>query len=157
MNLQRCQSRDSWSKAAVLRSPLAFTWRKKNLMGYLVKQNAVYRKEIAPRTKSLKIYTGIGKVRMKSSVWQSLKTNLISMLNLLHWKKSGKVVAQVSIMVFETPKIKVWSKRHYISSKWFERFSHVWHVFWHIELLHFIEKKSNVSKSNLWLRQHNLC
>ena len=26
-----------------------------------------------------------------------------------------------------------------------------------IESLHFIEKKPNVSKSNLWLRQHDLC
>ena len=55
----------------------------KNLMRYLVQQNEVHRKEIAPRTKSRKIYMMIGKVYIKSSVWQSLQTNLISILNLL--------------------------------------------------------------------------
>ena len=72
----------------------------KNLMRYLVQQNEVHRKEIAPRTKSRKIYMMIGKVYIKSSVWQSLQTNLISILNLLCWKKSGKVVAQVSMIGF---------------------------------------------------------
>ena len=53
-----------------------------------------------PRTKSWKIYTVVRKTHMKISVWQSLKTNLISMLNFLHWKESGKVVAQVSMISF---------------------------------------------------------
>ena len=50
---------------------------KKNLTGFLVKQNTVHQKEIASKTR----YTVIGKSHLKSLVWQSLKTNLILMLN----------------------------------------------------------------------------
>ena len=60
--VESIQSRDSWSKSIVLCLPLASTWWKKNLMGYFIKQNSVYWKEIAPTTKSLKIYTVIRKI-----------------------------------------------------------------------------------------------
>ena len=60
---------------------------KKNLMGYSVKQNAVYRKEIAPITISWKIYTVI----RQAHFWSDRKS-----LRRFLW------------LVFEIPKGKVW-------------------------------------------------